>query len=236
MPGSPGFPDVFQSLQRSSWGEFEGFWLCINRNACLDLNLEQALWFCKCPKSTNSIISSAYLPVGISTSEIIARMLVMKVAALCLQLQNTRQCIQPFICIFSHRPTLWGRSLFEISRLQGKKQKSERPDGVNAVTSDSMLRRALWFRLPHPVSRCYWVGQKGRSGFSKRCYGKTRTDFSANQIHVSYLHLAHSARSDLLGPPWACVSLFPLSFQPGKSPLLSCLPVKFHLILWEPAS
>lgn len=111
MPVSPDLPDVFQSLQRSSWGEFEGFWLCINRNACLDLNLEQMLWFYKCPKSMNSIISSAYLPVGTSTSEIIARMLVMKVATLCLRLQNTRQRIQPFICIFSRRPTLWGRSI-----------------------------------------------------------------------------------------------------------------------------
>lgn len=81
--------------------------------------------------------------------------MVMKVNTLCPQLQNNRQGIQAFIYIFSCRITPWGSSLFEISCLQGRKQKQEKGDRMSAVISESMLWRALWFCLMHPFSKYY---------------------------------------------------------------------------------
>lgn len=69
-------------------------------NAFPDLSLEQALQFRKCSCSMNIIISPFHLPGGIPTSEMIMKMLVMKIVAISQQLQNIRWYIQTFKCVW----------------------------------------------------------------------------------------------------------------------------------------
>lgn len=137
----------------------------------------------------NIIISPFHLPGGVATSEMIMKMLVMRVVAICQQLQNIRWYIQTFTCIFFNQNNPLRELLFEISRPQMRSWELERW-GKSVLWPQNLCSEWL-FCFPHPFSKWY------------TCHKP---------------HLAPSEHTDLLGPPWVFFSS-PLNLKKKKIPV-----------------